>query len=171
MFAWKKEIVLCRGLPGSGKSTLALSLVNGNHHQVVENDEYWCVANPSGNLLLEYEYKPKMRHLAGWWCWAETFRRLQYYDKIAVPNVFIRREQVFGYVGEAKKLEIKITLLEANTPWAKNPIECHKKCKWGAPLEVIQRMHDLWENITQQEIDDKMADMCKYSNLPYMPFM
>ena len=168
MFKWTKEIILCRGIPGSGKSTLALSLVNGNKDQVIENDDFWPLTDSSGRTLLEYKYEPKMRHLAGWWCWAETFRRIRFYDKIAVPNVFIRGEQIYGYVTEARKLEIKVTLLEANSPWAKNPVECHKHCNWGTDLETIQRMHHLWENITQEDIDKEMANPENDLDLPFI---
>lgn len=109
-----------------------------------------------GSWHKNYHFDRRLVELAGWWCYAEAFRRLQHYDRIAVPNVFVSVDQIFGYVEQSRKLQIKVTLLEANTPWAKDPVECFKHCKMGAPLEAIQRMARFWDEINQKDIDEEL---------------
>ena len=171
LFNWKKELHLCAGLPGSGKSTLALSLV-GSRDQVVENDDYWYTSKKEcdvrkifgpfmwhvklGNLgekSWEYRYEPQMIRLAGDWCGAEAFRRLRLYDKVAVANTFIKREHILSYAEEARRLGVRVFLHRPKTEWANNVEECFKRNVHAVPMEVLQRMQDSWEPITQEEID------------------
>jgi len=95
-----------------------------------------------------------MTHLAGWWGFAETFRRLRYYSVIAAANTFVKREHIMGYIHESRKCGIRVFIHEANTPWANDPAECFKRNQHGVPLDVIQRMKDTKEFVTQAEIDD-----------------
>ena len=172
MFNLKKEIILVRGIPGSGKSSLALSLVNGDKRRLVENDDFWYVPKSDAHFPgsysefidmgphlhkvlqgFEYQYHMEMTHIAGSWCGAEAFRRLFIFDKVAVANTFVKRIHIIPYIEEARKLQIKVILLEAKTDWAKDVDECFEKNVHRVPLEVIERMAKDWEEMTQLEVD------------------
>ena len=174
MFNWTKKIHLVRGIAGEGKSSLALDLVNGNMDQVVENDDYWLFPTddsplgykestkkswnwpiwfPQYSRKLEYRYEPKMTHLAGYWCGAEAFRRLRVYNTVAVANTFVKREHIFPYIEEARKLQILVEIHRPSTPWTGNIEECFKRNVHSVPKETIERMASQWEEITQEEIN------------------
>jgi len=175
LFDWKKTIHLVRGLPGEGKSTLALKLVRGNRDQVIENDDFWLLPSGTeriswlnlrqnlGNICqndidnmsaLKYEYDTRITHVAGHWCWAETFRRLRYYDEVAVANTFIKREYVFHYVNEALRHGVNIKLHRPTTEWAGDVQRCYNTNIHNVPIEVIERMKSQWEDVSQEEIDN-----------------
>ena len=172
MFDWKKTLHIVRGLPGEGKSTLALQLVGGKkfphqpikHPQVVENDDYWMLpyddveyadpqSGPSPCISYKYQYESKMTHLAGWYCFAEAFRRLRIYDVVAVANTFVQRKHIFGYIEEARKLQVRVKLHRPTTPWIGDVEESFKRNVHAVPMGSIQQMQFLWEELTQAEVD------------------
>lgn len=152
MHNWTKTLLLIRGHAGSGKSTLALSLVNGNEKQVVENDQYWWLPDKVEQGY-SYQYDVRMTQLAASWCMAEAFRKLRIHDVIAVANTFVKREYLFSYIEEARKLQVNVKVLEPTTIWAKDPVECSKRNTHRVPIEIIFKMQSQWEEMTQAEVD------------------
>lgn len=154
LFDWKKTIHLVRGLPGEGKSTLALKLVNGNKDQVVENDDYWMLPVTSpGAVSMEYKYERAMTHLAAFACCAEAFRRLRIYDTIAVANTFVRREFIYPWIEEARKLGVVVKLHRPTTPWVGDVDKCVNTNVHNVPYGTVLKMSDTWEDMTQEEVD------------------
>jgi len=147
LYDWKVKLIIVRGLPGSGKSSLAKSLV-ADPYQIVENDHYWLLHDGTN-----YKYEKELQEMAGWWCWSEAFRRFRTYNLVVVSNVFVHRHIILGYLEPAKRLGINVEIMEPNTPWAKNPVECHKRCQNGAPLEFIERMAKNWSEVSQDEVN------------------
>lgn len=138
-YGWKKTLKLYRGLPGSGKSTIALS--HASNYEVVENDHFW--ENDHG----VYQYDPEMTHIAGWWCWAEAFRRLRNVDEVSVANVFARKDVLMGYVNEALKHEIKVAITEVVV----DPERAFARGVRGIPKEAFDRMVQSYETFTEEE--------------------
>ena len=171
MFNWTKELFIVRGLPGEGKSTLALKLVDGDRRRLVENDDYWFVptqytsekmsyAAHQGPYLhqshldsFEYRYSRPLTHLAAQWCGAEAFRRLRLWDKVAVANVFARREHILGYLEEARKLQVRVSIHRPQTAWQGDIEQCHAKNIHGVPTDMLQKFKEQWEEMTQDEVD------------------
>lgn len=147
LFNWKKTIHLVRGLPGEGKSTLALKLVHGNKEQVVENDYFWITPDN------KYEYKTEMTHLAGWWCFAEAFRRLQFFDEIAVANTFVFKKHIVNYIEESAKLGINVKIYRPDTNWVNDIDQCFSKNIHGVPFKTIERMKNNFEKFSQEDVD------------------
>jgi hypothetical protein len=173
VFNWTKTLFLVRGLPGEGKSTLARQLVGDKtplicrekaHPQVVENDDYWMMphddieydapgAPPTKITSYRYDYVPKMTHLAGWYCYAEAFRRLRLYDEVAVANTFVLRKYIFPYIEEARNLQVRVKIHRPSTPWVGSVDESFKRNIHAVPLDVITKMRGAWEELTQAEVD------------------
>ena len=143
-------------------------MVDNDACRVVENDHYWqfpqaadtefieSIAGPYLHIYSEkfdYRYEPQMTHLAGTWCGAEVFRRLRLYDSVAVSNTFIKREHIFLYVEQCRKLGIRIKLHRPSTPWSGDADQCFLKNIHGVPAERLAQMKKDWEEITQAEID------------------
>lgn len=141
---WTKTLYLYRGLPGSGKSTLALEKVKGQRKRFVENDDFWRLDREL------YIYDPEMTHIAGWWCWAEAFRRLQIYDEVAVANVFAKKQTILGWIEEAQKHEINIIIV--NVGMNLKPDECLSRCKNGISLGAFMKMLKDFETFSKEEI-------------------
>lgn len=153
-YNWNKTLHLVRGLPGSGKSTFAKTLVN-DYRQVVENDNFFIVQELCEDTG-KYIFDEDMRCLAGWWCYAEAFKRIRNYESIAVPNVFARKEQLVGYIEQAGKLEIKVVIhhmkpLTIEDSYSRNTHECSK--------ESIEKMHNDFEIFTQNDCDNILYSM------------
>ena len=164
----KKKLILVRGLPGSGKSTKALQLVNGVHDQVCENDYYYImnkrekvsygqyiggkqrIFETIGMTFGTYKYDAKYKSHAGWWCFYEAFRSVQIYDTVAVANVFAKKEQLIGYINEAKKFGIDVEIvnmpnISVEESFKRNVHKCSK--------ESIQKMYSEFEVFTQADCD------------------
>lgn len=195
MFNWNKELLIVRGLPGSGKSTLALKLVDGDRRRVVENDDYWYMPtdytlNKMGYAVhqgpymhnthidtFEYRYSRSLTHFAAQWCGAEAFRRLRLWDKVAVANVFARREHVMGYLEEARKLQVRVSIHSPQTAWQEDVEQCHAKNIHGVPADVLQKFKEQWEEMTQDEVNvwiglplDLRVPKNKSITYPNLPF-
>jgi hypothetical protein len=185
LFDWKKTIHLIRGLPGEGKSTLARKLVK-SRDQIIENDDFWLLpsvkepiswihlrndaqlwsqADIDGMGSLDYKYERTMTHIAGYWAWAETFRRIRYYDEVVVANTFVRREFIFSYINEALRLGINVKLHRPSSVWVGDAIKCFEKSVHGVPLETVERMKSEWEECTQDEIDALINGVKEYDAL------
>lgn len=145
MYNWNKTLVLVRGLPGSGKTTYANN-EKDNYSTLVEADDYRTYAGG-------YHYHESQNQLAHSWCFAETFRRMQFFGTVFVANVFQKREFIFPYIEQARKLEVKVFIESPTTAWAKDVDVLTRKNTHGVPEEVIQKMIDGWEEFTQKEVD------------------
>lgn len=152
-YNWSKRMILIRGLPGSGKSTLASDMFHNEYYDahcqvyyLVEADDYRMVEG-------SYTYDPDQNFLAQSWCFSEAFRRLQSQDIVFVANVFAKLEHIYPYLEWARKLKVKVFLIETSTPWAKDKEELSLVNTHNVPLESIERMMDAWEEVTQRTVE------------------
>lgn len=140
---WLKSLYLVRGFAGEGKSTLALELMDGKVEQCVESDHFMTVDGV-------YTYDPSMRSIAGWWTWAEAFKRLLKYENVAVSNMFRTKDMIFGYIEEAQKHEIVVYVVRANSKI--DPMDSWKRNQHNIPFEDFQKHLTEWEEFSDAEI-------------------
>lgn len=153
-YNWYKKMVLIRGLPGSGKSTLASNMFYDEFFDDIEAYTSYLVESDNYRIINgSYTYDMKQDSLAHSWCLSETFRRLQSQNVIFVANTFVKREYIFPYLEWARKLEVKVLLTEPLNYWSKDVEELAKKNVHDVPLEIIERMHNSWENFSQTEVE------------------
>jgi predicted kinase len=148
-FGWKREILLIRGLPGSGKSTLGKILLGKNPTDkvpaLVEADLFYTIGD-------KYLFNKEMTPLAHQWCLSESFRRLWFFNRVVVANTFVRREQMFPYIENARKFQIKLWVI--NAPNNDLPTEeLVKRNVHNVPETVINDMRNSWETISQEEVN------------------
>lgn len=157
MHDWHKSLILIRGLPGSGKSTLASEMFHDRSETgffdpraevdyLVEADDYHMVEG-------EYQHEEAYESLSHAWCLSEAFRRLRRQDVVYVANVFSKREYIFPYLEYARKLQVQVLLVETETDWAWSLEKLYEKNVHDVPLEVIERMRDYWEEMSQEEVE------------------
>lgn len=154
----QKELIIIRGLPGSGKSTLANEILHakgifekyeGIPKTLVEADDFRSFHG-------QYVYDEKLNSVAHSWCLSESIRRLQYFEIVVVANVFHKREHIFPYLELAKTMGAKVTLITLEDPSRKSlehSVTLGERNTHEVPSDSIERMHEGWEDITQEEID------------------
>lgn len=152
-YNWQKRMIILRGLPGSGKSTLASDMFHNDFFDPKAQVDYLVEGDDYRTIEGEYRYDPDQNFLAQAWCCSEAFRRLQSQDIIFVANVFAKREHIFPYLEWARKLEVRVLLIETSTPWARNAQELVEKNVHEVPLESIEHMMEAWEKISQDEVE------------------
>jgi predicted kinase len=62
------------------------------------------------------------------------------------------------YILLAEKYGYEIEWVEAQSEWAWNPEECHKRNKHGVPLEVIQTMLNKYQKLPKQGAKDEIKN-------------
>ena len=152
-YEWNKRLVLIRGLPGSGKSTLASVIFRNQLFDARSAVDYLVEADDYRMVGGEYVYDPAQDALAHAWCLSETFRRLQSQDVVIVANVFSRREHLFPYLEAARRLQVRVQLLETSTDWAQDAEKLTDMNVHDVPIESIERMKESLEEISQREIE------------------
>lgn len=152
-YNWEKRMVLIRGLPGSGKSTLSYEMFFNDFFDPSSQCDYLVEADDYRTFSGNYVYDPDQNFLAQSWCCSEAFRRLQNQDIIFVANVFAKREHIFPYLEWARKLHIRVKIVETSTPWAKDIEKLSEKNIHDVPIESIENMQNSWEDICQEEVD------------------
>lgn len=152
-YNWSKRMVIVRGLPGSGKSTLATDMFHNHYFDRYSHVDFLVEADNYRMVGGEYIYDEDQNFLAHSWCCSEAFRRLQRQDIIFVANVFSKKEYILPYLEIANKLQIRVLLVEASTPWSKDTEELSKKNTHSVPIEIIKSMMDDWEELSQSEVE------------------
>ena len=135
-----KRITIMRGLPGSGKSTLAQALASGG--AVFSTDDYFMVDGEyvfDPSRLGEYHGKNLARTVAAMEAGAPC---------VVVDNTMVQAWEAREYVRAAVRCGYVVEFVEANTPWAKNPAECARRCGHGVPQHTIKAMLERWEDVT-----------------------
>lgn len=150
---WQKRMILIRGLPGSGKSTLAGTLFHDRYFDRQAHTGYLVEADHYRIIDGKYIYDADQNFLAQSWCCSEAFRRLQRQDIVFVANVFAKREHIFPYLEFARKLEVRVLLVETSTDWSRDVSALAAKNIHDVPLESIESMMATWETLSQQEVE------------------
>lgn len=161
-YNWQKQLILIRGLPGSGKTTLASKIIESMSELVSDKDsispgEFLVEADHYRMVNGEYRHDDAQNSLAHDWCLSEAFRRLQREQQpfVVVANVFTLRSYVFLYVETARKLEVKVSILESDQAHLEPSELANRTIGNGhhVPEEVIERMLLQWEPISQEEVN------------------
>lgn len=131
------SLFIMRGLPGSGKSFLAKTLWRMTDASVVfSTDDYFISGNGEyifdRNKLGHYHKLNQER--------TRTFLADNF--DVFVDNTNITWKEIKTYVDIGVEYKSSIYVVEAATPWGKNPEECFKRNSHGVPLEAITRMYN-----------------------------
>lgn len=128
------SLFIMRGLPGSGKSFLAQKLRELNDAAICSTDNYFMV---DGKYLFDrtklgHYHKLNQKNVAS---------HLKDNITTIADNTNVTWKEIKTYVDIGVKYKSSIYVVEAATPWAKNPEECFKRNSHGVPLEAITRMY------------------------------
>ncbi len=133
-------IIIMRGLPGSGKSTLARQFAQIiPNTMIVSADHYFEGPNN------EYKFDKAKLADAHQHCKDLVTKWLPLGMDIVVDNTNTRKWEYAFYLELAKAHNIATAIAVPTTEWAWNPVECHKRCTHGVPLEAIHKMFQRWE--------------------------
>lgn len=132
-----KRLTILRGLPGSGKSTFAKALANGA--PVFSTDDYFMFDG-------KYHFQPSM--LGEYH--GKNQRRTEDALRSGIPHVLVDNTNTQAweareYVKAAILHGYEVVFVESQTSWAKDPVECAKRCTHGVPEDRIKAMLDRWE--------------------------
>jgi hypothetical protein len=153
-------LVIMRGLAGSGKSTLAKQIAEEIGAKICSADYFF---NKWDSI---YNFNPKWLGLAHLECQYEAYDWIgaSISNRVVVDNTNIKLEHMKIYEDMVAHLnsfndgskyddpEVKIRYIIPNTSWAFDPIECHKRCTHGVPLETIERMARQFEKHPKDEV-------------------
>lgn len=145
-------LLLMRGAPGSGKSHLARSIIDesriGNYEDhIFSTDDFFYNVHQKrytyDRALLDVAHKTnqskvQQRMLAGW-------------SPIIVDNTNIKLWEMLPYARAAVHNGYLISILEANSPWARSADELATRNKHGVPREQIVNMLKKYEEISVDE--------------------
>jgi len=131
------SLFIMRGLPGSGKSFLAQKLreLNEQFTNICSTDNYFMV---DGKYLFD---RTKLGHYHKL-NQENTSFHLKDNISVIVDNTNITWKEIKTYVDIGVEHKSSIYIVEAATPWAKNPEECFKRNSHGVPLEAITRTYN-----------------------------
>lgn len=134
-----------RGLPGSGKSYKARQLQSELAGSVVYSTDDFFMVNG------EYKFDPKRlaaNHAANQ---KRARQACETGVDVIIDNTGLKAWECREYVRMALDHGYKVVLVEPETSWAKDPVECAKRNSHGVPLETIERMLASWEIFTAQD--------------------
>lgn len=135
-----RAVTLMRGLPGSGKSFIA----NNMEGTALSTDDFFTTEGG-------YDFEPTQIGQAHAWNQQRTETAMMKGDShIIVDNTNIMFWEMKPYILLAEKYGYEIEWVEAQSEWAWNPEECHKRNKHGVPLEVIQTMLNKYQKLPKQ---------------------
>ena len=131
-------LVIIRGLPGSGKSTLAEVLFNhylerGAAVVTLAADDYFYEEDEGG---LVYAYDPARIPEVHRLCLTDAKHFLDRNYIVIVHNTFSQNWEMKPYVDHAKKVGIKVQVIETKGPW---------QSVHGVPQEKVDAMRKRWE--------------------------
>jgi len=132
-----RTVTLMRGLPGSGKSHIANTLGG----QVLSTDDFFTTDDG-------YDFEPTQIGQAHLWNQQRTETAMMAgIPTIVVDNTNIMFWEMKPYILLAEKYGYEIEWVEAQSEWAWNAEECHKRNQHGVPLAVIQTMLNKYEKL------------------------
>lgn len=134
------QLVLIRGLPGSGKSTIARAMTTHEHY---EADMFFQDAGGA------YNYDREKIKDAHEWCQRQTFKALANGKRVVVSNTFTRKFEMEPYFDMAKTFGIEPNIIEVTGNWP----DAH-----GVPAEVVEKMRQRWERISNARYPAKPAE-------------
>lgn len=135
-----RTVTLMRGLPGSGKSHIANTLGG----RVLSTDDFFTTDDG-------YDFEPTQIGQAHLWNQQRTETAMMAgIPTIVVDNTNIMFWEMKPYILLAEKHGYEIEWVEAQSEWAWNAEECHKRNQHGVPLAVIQTMLNKYEKLPKQ---------------------
>lgn len=132
-----KNLYVMHGLPGSGKSfkgqmILKEAAQNKEKSALVSADKFWG---------MDYKWNPKFIADAHKWCQGQcAFFMFNEYEHVVVDNTSLTTWECKPYYEMAKRYDYNFSILEPDTTWALDPVECSKRNTHSVPLETIQKM-------------------------------
>ena len=132
-----QQLVLMRGLPGAGKSTAARAWASSGANRVHVETDMWFERDGT------YMFDASKLSEAHTWCQQACKAALQQGKSVVVSNTFVKRWEMQPYLDMAKAFNIEVQVKQATG----NFTNIH-----GVPQEVINRMRNNWEQITQETV-------------------
>lgn len=138
-----KILYVMRGLPGSGKSTLAKQIQDRQGGVIYSSDEFRYVNG-------KYVFDPKtdiINHEKNIKRSVEAIKKG--ISPIIIDNVNVKFEHAEPYIKEALANGYKVSVVNANAPWAQEAVYLTAKNIHNVPLDTIRTMMNAWEpNVT-----------------------
>jgi predicted kinase len=144
-------LVIMRGLAGSGKSTLAKQIAKKIGAKICSADYFFT------NNQTDYKFNRNWLPVAHLTCQMDVYKGLrdlsETEESIIVDNtnILLQHMQIYEALADYW-FSSPIRYIIPNTPWAFDPIECHKRCTHGVPLETIERMARQFEKHPKDEV-------------------
>jgi NEDD4-binding protein 2 len=135
-----KELIIIRGLPGSGKTTLAQK-IKGDTGVILSNNDYFMIDG-----LYKF-ISSKLRESHNWNIKRTEDALKTGLSPIIIDNINSKKWEIKKYTDIGLEYGYKIIIEEPDTPWKFDVEELYKKNTRNVPLNVIQKLHDNWENI------------------------
>lgn len=134
-------LYIIRGLPGSGKSYMIDEMKVNFSEYVVCSADHFFMDNKGF-----YRFDPRRIAEAHEQCKIKALQMMDCrFSVVFIDNTNIRKWEYELYKEMAKAFGYQIVIKEADSPWAKDPKECFKRCVHSVPLEIIERMARDWE--------------------------
>lgn len=127
------------GAPGSGKSHKAASL-----RDEATALNLTCEIHSTDAYFMDrgvYRFDPlKLHQNHGKNAHAAEIAMVNGVDVVIVDNTNVTRRDYAAYLAAAEAHGYTAKFARSDAPWRDNPVECHKRCTHGVPLDKIVHM-------------------------------
>ena len=131
------KLIIMMGLPESGKSTLAAEMADRLDAVICSADDFfvwWCRG--------KYRFDYKLCDEAHKNCQDRALYGLAMNRNVVVDNTNTKMADIFRYNRIAKTYGVPAYLLEPQTSWRYDVLECYSRNTHNVPLSVISSMYE-----------------------------
>lgn len=134
------KLIMIVGPSGSGKSTLAEKIIRQSPEKRISHFEADMFFMRNGS----YKFDPSKLSEAHKWCQDSVRNALTCSDTVIVSNTFTRAWERKPYLDMVREIGCDLDVIKLNTMYGNTH---------GVPAEVVQRMLNNFEQITDEELE------------------